>query len=263
MKMKKGGRFLLTVLAGVSLLLLLTAQKQQFHRESSYIAKTFNGKQINVVNSVSNFSFSNLYYSEQVPKTLWTKSYGGQNRDMGFSSQQISDGGFIITGTTTSFGDKNGDLLLIKTNENGESMWTKTFGGSMSDNGRYIKETADKGFIIIGHTDSFGNGLTDIWLIKTDQFGDTVWTRTFGGEYLEYGSVVEQTNDGGYILIGSTYTPDKQYGHFEAWVIKVNALGDTIWTKSYGGQDVGYGRSILQISNGGYMMMLVISYGQK
>ncbi|MDI6840320.1 MAG: hypothetical protein QMD71_05680 [bacterium] len=98
------------------------------------------------------------------------------------------------------------EVLLIKRNSDGGPSWWNYFGGSGDDCGYGIQQTTDAGYIIVGYTASYGEGGKDIWLIKTDTGGDTLWTRTFGGPYSDEGHLVKQTADGGYIIVDSTYS---------------------------------------------------------
>ena len=99
--------------------------------------------------------------------STWTKTFGGSGQDVGRSLQQTSDGGYIITGYTDSYGNGNYDVWLIKTDSNGDSLWAKTFGGDSWDEGYSVQQTTDGGFIVTGWT-QFGNGGSNVWLIKTD-----------------------------------------------------------------------------------------------
>ena len=184
--------------------------------------------------------------------TLWTNTFGGSSSDYGYCVKQTTDGGYIITGRTDSYGKGGRDFWLIKTDSNGDSTWTKTFGGSSNDEGRSIQQTTDGGYIITGYTRSIGNGGKDFWLIKTDSNGDSTWTRTFGGSGNDYGRSVQQTADGGYVITGSTWTYGN--GEVDIWLIKTDSLGQEEWSQIFGGSSNDEGRSVHQTTEGGYII---------
>jgi len=137
-------------------------------------------------------------------QTSWWRTYGGTSGDGGYSVQQTSDGGYIIAGLTASFGAGGGDVYLIKTSASGDTLWTRTYGGTSYDYGNSVQQTSDGGYIITGTTASFGAGSEDVYLIKTNASGDTLWTRAHGGTSPDWGHSVRQTSDGGYIVAGTT-----------------------------------------------------------
>jgi len=184
--------------------------------------------------------------------SLWTRTFGGENQDYCNSVQQTTDGGYIITGRTESYGAGNKDFYLIKTDGNGDSLWTKTFGGTSFDNGISVQQTNDGGYIILGGTESYGAGNRDIYLIKTDGNGDSLWTKTFGGASQDFGNSVQQTNDGGYIVTGVTESYGA--GNKDAFLIKTDASGDSLWTKTFGGSKFDLGNSVQQTNDGGYIV---------
>jgi hypothetical protein len=148
----------------------------------------------------------------------WTQTFGGTGGEQGYSVRQTSDGGYIITGITSSFGAGNNDVYLIKTDAGGNPTWTQTFGGTNYDCGASVRQTSDGGYIIGGITFSFGSGSGDIYLIKTDAGGNKQWDETFGvANTLGEGfPCADQTTDGGYIIAGTKYTT-----YSEFWLIKL------------------------------------------
>ena len=184
---------------------------------------------------------------------VWTRSFGEvSSDDFGYSVQQTSDGGYIIAGWTESYGAGGSDVYLIKTDSGGSEEWYQTFGGSSDDNGESVRQTTDGGYIIAGYTASYGAGEDDIYLIKTDASGNLEWDRTFGGSSEDRGFSVQQTTDGGYIIAG--WTESYGDGGFDVYLIKTYATGDTMWTRTFGGANWDFGRSVQQTSDGGYII---------
>ena len=184
--------------------------------------------------------------------TLWTRTYGGANTDVGRSVQQTQDGGFIVAGYTLSFGAGGADVWLIKTDVSGDTQWTRTYGGQDYDWGYSVQQTQDGGYIIGGYTGPYGAGLCDFYLIKTNASGDTLWTRTYGGAGDDEGFSVQQTQDGGYIIAGRT----SSFGAtgYDVWLVRTNVSGDTLWARRYGWPLYDKGYSVKQTQDGGFII---------
>lgn len=191
----------------------------------------------------------------QGPDTIWTRTYGGASSDYGYSIQQTSDGGYVIAGTTFSFGAGSYDAYLIKTDANGEGQWARTYGGTGTDYGRSVQQTFDGGYVIAGYTNSSGAGDYDVLLIKTDSAGVEKWAYTYGGQADDRGRFVEQTlPDSGYIIAG--YTETVGAGGRDAFLVKTDGAGSLTWSEPYGGTDWDEAWSVRQtFPDNGYIVV--------
>ncbi|MBL4625585.1 MAG: T9SS type A sorting domain-containing protein [Flavobacteriales bacterium] len=163
----------------------------------------------------------------------WSRSYGGSNVDWGYDAEITSDGGYVIAGYTNSFGAGGYDFYLVRTDSVGDTLWTKTYGGWNWEHCYSMDITSDDGFVMVGETYSYGGGEKDVWIVKADEFGDTLWTKTFGGILDDWAKGVEVTFDDDIIICGSSYTYSD--GDSDGLLIKLDNLGATEWFINYGG----------------------------
>lgn len=181
--------------------------------------------------------------TDQYGDTIWTKTYGDPNAwEVAYSMSNTSDGGYIIA--ASKFDSQLWHLWLIKINSQGDTVWSKIFPGSQG--GYCIKKTNDGGYIVTG-------GLYDISLLRIDAQGNTLWLKKYDNESeWEEGNYVQQTSDGGYIIAGVTEFPEPR--SLDIWLIKTDSMGDTLWTKIYGGDYIDSPSSLCETKDGGYLI---------
>jgi len=182
----------------------------------------------------------------------WNQTYGGSGWDQSRSVQQTTDGGYIVTGETDSFGVGSCNFWLIKTDANGIEEWNHTYGGSEENYALSVQQTTDGGYIMAGYTNSFGAGSYDFFLVKTDEYGIEEWNQTYGGSYDEIAYSVQQTSDYGYTLAG--WTDSFGAGSLDVWLVKTDENGNEEWNKTCGGTDDDYAHSIWQTTDEGYIV---------
>jgi hypothetical protein len=183
----------------------------------------------------------------------WNKTYGGTGNDVLYSMIQTNDGGYFLIGVTNSFGAGGNDLWVVKTDSAGNAEWNKTYGGTGDDQGFRAVQTSDGGYAIGGWTDSFGAGGGDFYLVKTDAGGNMQWNKTYGGTNYDGCGGLIQTSDGGYALVGATWSFGA--GGRDGWLVKTDSAGTMLWNKTYGGTGGIYGEElhgVIQTSDGGY-----------
>jgi len=181
---------------------------------------------------------------------MWSKTFGGVDYDQAYSLVKTSDGGYAIAGNTWSFGAGDTDFWLVKTDESGNMEWNQTYGGAGYDSASSLVRTSDEGFALAGQTESFGAGLGDFLLVKTDEIGNMEWSRTYGGVGRDIANSLVQTSDGGYAIAGDTYSFGA--GEDDVWLVKTDGSGNMQWNRTYGGGQSDWARSVIQTNDGGY-----------
>ncbi|CAM3322472.1 hypothetical protein [Aequorivita lipolytica] len=208
---------------------------------------------------------------------LWDKSFGYSGSDQAYNAFQTSDGGYFITGyfdVSASGGDGNdvqkgvlhgvGEFWGIKLKADGTKEWRRYFGGSNNDRSYDAIETADGGFLMTGTSESEdfdktdSKGSYDYWAVRLTASGDLVWTKSFGGDEIDNSYASIKTQDGNYIMVGDARSSDQDVtsprGNADAWLIKFDDNGNKIWQKSVGGTQFDTAQSIVQRTNGDYIL---------
>lgn len=206
----------------------------------------------------------------QAPPIQWQRCLGGSNIEEGYSVVRTTDGGYVALGKAgSSDGDVatnngQGDVWLVKVDAAGTLLWEHTYGGSIPDEGRCVRNTMDGGYVIAGIAwSSDGDvsealGSYDYWVVKVDGDGELEWERSLGGSGADYGYGIEQTTDGGYIVVGWGGSVDGmmigEHGGAECWVVRLDPNGQMLWQKPLGGSANDFGFSVTQTNDGNFVV---------
>jgi hypothetical protein len=182
----------------------------------------------------------------------WSKTYGGSQDDGANGIARTSDGGYILTGYTSSYGtglSVNGtsNLWLVKMDANGKEEWNRTFA---EDVGHAVVQTGDGGYVVTGSETLYTNGSIGTFLLKNDGNGNLLWERVYGNGYQDAGYSLAKTSDGGFVIAGFVFMPNKSGWNLS--VIKTDNNGLVQWNRTYGGALKDCGHSIIQTTDGGY-----------
>lgn len=201
---------------------------------------------------------------------VWAYVFGGSREDAFSKVLQLPDFGYLIIGTTRSSDSDihankgEYDAWLLRLDAGGNTVWSKTYGGSSHDYASDIMETADGGFIVVGYTASTdgdiitNKGKSDAWLFKVNASGDILWSKTYGSTQPDQVYAICTAADGNYMLCGNSAGADgnlvKNNGNHDLWIYKTDTAGNVLWSKSYGGSNIEYGKTILRAKNGDYII---------
>ena len=183
---------------------------------------------------------------------LWAKTYGDTGVDYGNSVVQTLDSGFIIAGYTQRFGIAHNHVYVIKTDVDGNLVWSKTYDANDDCSAKCISLTNDGGYIITGSSMVWGSMREEVYLLKIDSAGNVLWSKSIGDSYEDFGTYVQQTQDGGYIVAGC-------YMGTAVFLVRTDSLGDTLWTKTYGGP-LQCPYSIIEAPDHGYFVAGISAY---
>ena len=201
-----------------------------------------------------------LIKTDDKGEIVWQKTYGGSGEDSGWAVRQCADGGYIVSGFTESFGEGGMDVYLIRTDVNGEALWAKTFGGSGDEYGWDIQITDDNSFIIASQSNSKESGNIDAQLIKVDNKGNLIWSKTYGGAQIDRVFSVQQNQDGTYLAAGISYSyTSVNSNDRDGYLIKVDALGNKLWHKTYGGDKYDVVHALSSTKDQGHIL---VGYGE-
>jgi hypothetical protein len=189
------------------------------------------------------FTWSSLIQAQET----FYKTYDGSGNDIGSFVTNTTDGGYVIIGKTNSFGAGGYDAWLIKTNSEGDTLWTHTYGKENDDDGRCVCQTSDGGYIVVGNTYVTGK-YNDGWIFKTDGNGVLEWEHTFGGELnMDGGSSLIKVGDEEYIVTGRL--------DGKSYIFKTNEEGEIIWEKTYFENNYSDAGVLCPIANNNYAVV--------
>jgi hypothetical protein len=182
--------------------------------------------------------------------SLWCRFHEGDLWSAAHSVIETMDGGYLIAGHRV-IEETWMRAWLLKTDSNGDTTWTRILGNENENEARYVIASSDGNYVVAGWSGSYW-GESDAFLMKVSADGDSVWWRTFGGMEHDEAHAIIETDDGGYLLVGSS-EPETDFNR-ELYVVKTSVDGDLMWERTYGGNDADIGYSVIQTIEGNYVI---------
>ena len=192
--------------------------------------------------------------TDSLGQEIWSSTFGGLagEVDIAFDIVETSDNGCLMVAKKGAFGPDPEDIWLIMLDQNGDSLWTRTFGDEFVDRGLSLVQTIDGGFSVSGFSYSFETASYDLYLGVFDEDSEFQFSNTYGGFDTDLGVCGSQTTDGGFLVAG--YTRSFSQGENDAYLIKTDRSGELLWDYSFGGAQIDLANSCVQSSDGGYLI---------
>jgi hypothetical protein len=186
-------------------------------------------------------------FSQNQDPNNWIRTYGGKGYDWGVAGYEVEDRKYIIASSSSSTYSGNKDIMLMKIDSLGDEIWRKFYGGDGIDWVKNMIVCSDGGYALTGFTNSKGLGGYDVLVFKVDKEGELEWEKTFGGADWDFSEKIIETQDGGFVIVGHTYSFGS--GDADVYLLKIDSLGNYLWSKTFGGikKDIGYG--IIEFDN--------------
>ncbi len=199
--------------------------------------------------SFGNSSEDFLFFTADSNGTpLLQKVFRANNLDEPYAMIRTSDGGYLIAGNSSSFGEGSKDILFLKLNSSGGIEWQKTIGGYYDDAVLSVIQTSDGSYVTAGWSFSVGAGGTDAWILKITPDGTIQWQKAYGDKGYDFAYSVTETTDGGIVFVGQLDVVSG--GDNDVWVVKLDDSGNIVWQKTYGGAKDESGRAVLENLDG-------------
>ncbi len=195
-------------------------------------------------------------------ETNWQKAYGGDGRDKAYDVISLKDGGAMIAGMSRSYGRGRSDMMIVRMDKKGKTLWRSSYGGKKRDDAYAITRSSDGNFFAVGSSESFSNdGDKDVYVVKFDKDGKRIWQKTYGGADSDVGKSVVAVNNGGILIAGFTNSYGK--GRTDVYILYIDKDGKEIWSKAIGGEEEDEALDISLTADGGFVVVgSTASYGK-
>ena len=187
-------------------------------------------------------------------ETVWQKAYGGDGRDRAYGVVALKNGGAMVAGMSRTYGHGRSDMLIVKLDKKGKTVWRSSYGGKKRDFAYNITRTSDGNFIAVGSSESFSkDGNLDVYVVKFDTEGKRAWQKTYGGDEKDEAKAVVAVGGGGVLVAG--YTESYGKGRKDIYILYIDKNGKEIWSKAIGGKEDDVANDIKLTADGGFVVV--------